>query len=142
MSTFRLLGGAIATAIYTAILTSQFTAKLPAEIVKVVQGTGFNMAHIGNLTKAASIDTAAAYKYVPGITPNITKACEFGVKVAYTQSYRTVYLTALCFGGLGIICALFSRSTDLAKKTATKAVLLENERVRPVDMEKVRAESM
>lgn len=140
-STFRLLGGAIATAIYTAILTNQFAAKLPTEIMKVVKGTGFDMTHIRNLIKAAAVDTAAAYKAVPGITPTIIKASDTGVQVAYTQSYQVVYLAALAFGVLGLICGVFSKSTDRALKNASKAVLLENETFVQVDLEKDTTES-
>ena len=110
---------------------------MPSEILNVVKGTGFPSAFIGNLTEAAAFDTAAAYEKVPGITPKLIEACSFGVKVAYTESYKIVYLAALAFGGLGIMCALCTLSTDRTKKTATKAVVLDNERFEEADIEKV-----
>ena len=134
MSTFRLLGGAIATAIYTAIPSSEFSDKFPSELIKAVKGTGFDMANIEKLAKAAALGTKAAYESVPGLTPAALKASQHAVRVAYTEAYSVVFLTAL-----GIICALLSRSTDVARKNASKAVLLENEKVTvvPKDVEKL-----
>ena len=84
------------------------------------------------LIGAASLNTEAAYAKVPGITSQIISASQFAVKLAYTQAYRTVYLTALGFAVLAMGSALLCSSTDPSKKTFDKAVHLENERTKSV----------
>ena len=135
MSTFRLLGGGVASAIYTATITSEFTSKLPEEIVKAVQPLGFNMANIAELIKAAALSTKKAYAEVPGITPEIINASSLAVQISYVRAYKVVFLVALAFGIGGIICAFLSRSTPMSKKSSDKAVLLENERSSTEDLE-------
>ena len=49
---------------------------------------------------------------VPGITPTVIAAVGDAVKVAYSQAFKTVYLTSIAFGGLSIIAALFITSID------------------------------
>lgn len=129
MSTFRLLGGAVATAIYTAVATSQFGSKFPATLVKAVEPTGFDMANIGALADAAILGTTKAYAAVPGINAAVIQASGYAVRLAYTDAYKVVYFVGLAFGGLGIASALASKTPDPALKTTHKAVLLENEKV-------------
>lgn len=130
MSTFRLLGGAVATAIYTAVARSEFSTKFPAELVKAVKPTGFDMANIEQLAEAAVLGTKQAFAAVPGINAVVIQASESAVQLAYTKAYDIVYLVGLAFGGLGIISALLSKSSDRALKNTHKAVLLENEKIR------------
>lgn len=137
MSTFRLIGGAIATAIYTAILTSTFSSKLPGNITELAQEIGFPAENIPKLITAAASNTVTAYKAVPGITANIIAATALRVKITYTQSYRVLYLVAIGFGILGIACAVLTQSTPRSKKNTKKAVILENERdLLKADLEK------
>lgn len=135
MSTFRLLGGAIATAIYSSIVDNQFIAKLPSQIREAVADTNFDPANIPLLIKAASANTAAAYAKVPGITTQIISASQFAVKLAYTHAFKVVYYTALGFAVLAIISALMVSNTDPAKKNLNKAVMLENEKKKMVPIE-------
>ena len=128
LSTFRLLGGAIATTIYSSIVDNQFADHLPSEIQQALDGTNFDPADLGVLIEAASVNTAAAYAKVPGITKQIIIASQWAVKLAYTESYKVVYYTALGFAVLAIISALLVSNTDPAKKTMDKAVFLENEK--------------
>ena len=137
LSTFRLLGGAIATAIYTSILATQFSDHLPAKIAQAIAGTDFDPARLSALVEAASLNTAAAYAKVPGITARIINASEAAVKVTYAQAYRAVYLTALGFAALAMISALLCSSTDPAKKTLDMSVLLENEKAKTMFDEKL-----
>ena len=135
MSTFRLLGGGVASAIYTATISSEFADKLPGEIAKAVQPLGFNMADTAALVKAAALSTTKAYAEVPGITPEIIQASDLAVKISYVGAYKVVFLVALAFGISGIICAFLSRSTPMSKKNSDKAVLLENENFSTDDLE-------
>ncbi|KAF2634970.1 MFS general substrate transporter, partial [Massarina eburnea CBS 473.64] len=121
---FRLLGGSVATAIYTAINNNTFSKKLPDEVRSAVP----NFASMAALLKAAATNTATAYKNVPGITNEVIAATQMAVKQAYVQAYRTTYLSALGFGGLAIVAALLTKSTDVGMKNNKRVVRLENER--------------
>ncbi len=113
---------------YASIVDNQFADLRPKQIQQAVSETNFDSANLGALIKAASVNTAAAYAKVPGITTQITLASQYAVKLAYTQSFKVVYHTALGFAVLAIISALLISDTDPAKKTLEKAVYLENER--------------
>ncbi|KAF2093872.1 TRI12-domain-containing protein [Rhizodiscina lignyota] len=133
VSTFRLLGGAIATAIYSSILYSTFSDRLPSEMMKALtssaQGTDF-LRRMGAsaLIKAAVANKAIAYSKVPGITPGIQVIAVTAVKEAYVHAYSIVYLAAVAFGVTALVCAVFVRSIPLEKKNLARAVILENER--------------
>lgn len=122
------MGGAVATAIYSAILSNRFASELPGKIATVVEDTGFSRANVSKLLSAASLNTAAAYRGVPGITPEVITGAQHAVKLAYVQAFKLVYLVALAFGGLAIISAFFTKSIPKEKKTMRRAVRMENEK--------------
>jgi hypothetical protein len=132
MSTFRLLGGAVATAIYSSIVDNQFADQLSRQLQTTVAATGaFDLSNRANyqaLLTAAKLNTAAAYKKVPGISAQVISASQWAVKLSYTEAFRVVYYTALGFALLAVISASLVRNTDPAKKNMDKAVFLENEK--------------
>jgi hypothetical protein len=79
------------------------------------------------LLSAASLNTAAAYKSVPGITTAVTRAAGLAVKKAYVSAFRTTYLAAIGFGAAAIIAAFFTMDIDRGMKSSNRAVRLENE---------------
>lgn len=128
MSTFRLLGGAVATAVYSSIVDNQFADELPSQLRATIADTGFDTSNFLALVEAAMTNTAAAYKAVPGISEQVVAASQWAVKLAYVQAFKVVYYTALGFALLAIGSALLVSNTDPAKKTMDKAVFLENEK--------------
>jgi hypothetical protein len=79
------------------------------------------------LLKAASLNTAAAYKAVPGITAEVMAAAGLAVKQAYVAAFRTTYLVAIAFGCAALVAAFFTLSIDRDMKNSNRAVVLENE---------------
>ncbi|KIV81575.1 hypothetical protein, variant [Exophiala sideris] len=134
LSTFRLLGGAIATSMYTSIIDNQFKKKLLPQLIQAIAGLNFDQAHLKALMAAAAANTAAAYAKVPGITKQVIAASQLAVKLAYVQAFQVVFYTALGFAVLALGSALLVSNVDPAKKNLDKAVLLENEAVK-VDSE-------
>ncbi|OAG07378.1 MFS general substrate transporter [Paraphaeosphaeria sporulosa] len=128
--TFRLLGGSVATAIYTAINNNTFAKKLPNEVLAAAPG----FSNMSALIKAAALNTAAAYKTVPGITNEVIAATQMAVKEAYVQAYKVTYLSALGFGALAIGAAMMTKSTDKHMKNNKRIVRLENEKVKEDEM--------
>ena len=128
LSTFRLLGGAVSTAIYSSIVDNQFWDRLPSQLTSAVSAAGLEGIGVGDLIQAATLNTASAYAKVPGITKQVIAISRLAVKHAYVDAYRIVYLTAVGFAGLALISALMCSNVDPAKKTLEKAVMLENEK--------------
>lgn len=79
------------------------------------------------LLSAAALNTAAAYKAVPGITTEVIAAASLAVKQAYVVAFRTTYLVAIAFGVAAMVAAFFTLSIDHNMKNSSRAVRLENE---------------
>lgn len=127
-STFRLMGGAVATAIYSAILANTFAQQLPKTMAPVIKQYAIPKNVVPDLLAAATLNTPDAYAEVPGgVSDNVIAASGMAVKYAYVDAFRLVYLVALAFGGLAIIAAAFTKSIPKEKKTMTRAIHMENE---------------
>jgi flavin-binding protein dodecin len=131
LSTVRLIGGAIATAIYTAIQQNQYTKLFAPRIEEAVRSTNF-AGSLQSLLTAATNGTAAAYQAVPGINSGTILATQGAIKQANAESFQLVYKVAIAFGGLAVLCALTTRNIPKSKKTNARAVALENENLAPV----------
>ncbi|PMD55689.1 siderophore iron transporter [Hyaloscypha bicolor E] len=112
LGSFRQVSGSIAASIYVSILTNRLTTTLPANVAPAALNAGLPSADLPALFAALATGTATAMEAVPGITPTVIAAVGDAVKVAYSQAFKTVYLTSIAFGGLSIIAALFITSID------------------------------
>lgn len=88
------------------------TTTLPANVAPAALNAGLPSEDLPALLAAIAAGTATAMEAVPGITPTVVAAVGDAVKVAYSQAFKTVYLTSIAFGGLSIIAALFITSID------------------------------
>lgn len=126
VSTFRLVGGAVASAIYTSIQGNEYAKALPGHVSQAATSSGFS-GSLAALTKAAANNTVAAYRQV-GASPNTIAAVQLAVKEANVQSFSLVFKVAIAFGGLGMIGAMCTRSVDVHKKNNDRAAIVENEK--------------
>ncbi|KAF3025854.1 hypothetical protein E8E14_014780 [Neopestalotiopsis sp. 37M] len=128
--TFRLLGGAIATAIYSAILSSKFSEVIYDKMVDAIRDSGatYSDSLLQALVKAASTNTAAAYKAVQGSTPALQAAAALATKFAYVDAFSLVYLIAIAFGAVATAATFLTVNTDMKLKTMQRAVYLRGER--------------
>lgn len=127
ISTFRLIGGAVATAIYTSIQSSRFKEILPGGVTTAAEASGFN-GSVPALITAAGTNTPAAYAKVPGITNSTIAAVQFAVKQANAESYRLVYYVAIAFGAIAIASAFSTKAVDEMSRSNQTAARLENEK--------------
>jgi hypothetical protein len=127
--TFRLLGGAVATAIYTAIYTNRFNDVLPGKLTEAIVESHMPYSDklLKNLIKAAQTNTAAAYNAVVGGSPELAKKAATAAKESYVQGFSMVYLVAIAFGVLATVAASFTVSTDRSKKNNSRAVVMKSE---------------
>lgn len=126
-STFRLMGGAVATAIYSAILANKFANNLPKQMASVISSNDISQADARDLLAAAALNTAEAYESVPNISPTIVEASQRAVKLAYVEGFKLVYLVAIAFGVLACTAAFFTKTIPKEKKTMHRAIRMENE---------------
>ena len=126
-STFRLMGGAVATAIYSAILANKFSAALPNKMAPVIASNNIPQSDAQDLLAAATLNTAEAYETVPNISPAIIEASQAAVRLAYVEGFKLVYLVAIAFGILACIAAFFTMTIPKEKKTMHRAIRMENE---------------
>lgn len=96
-------------------------------MTKEISGLNFPSSNLPKLIAAASKNTAAAYKAVPGISAAVTAAAGLAVKKSYVLAFRTTYLAAIGFGCAAIIAAFFTKDIDRGMKNSDRAVRLENE---------------
>ncbi len=125
-STFRLMGGAVATAIYSAILANTFATKLPVKMASVIAQYDVPNSVAPELIQAAALNTADAYAELD-VSSQVIAASGMAVKYAYVDAFRLVYLIALAFGGLAIIAASFTKTIPKEQKTMERAIHMENE---------------
>ncbi|KAB5513242.1 fungal trichothecene efflux pump [Coniochaeta sp. 2T2.1] len=126
-STFRLMGGAVATTVYSAILNNRFASVLDGFVDDAAAQVGLAQSSWPALVEAAKVNTAAAYAKVPGMTKALEEAARMAVKLSYVQAFKLVYLVAIGFGGAAIIAASLTKNTDTSRKNDERAVVLKNE---------------
>jgi pyruvate/2-oxoglutarate dehydrogenase complex dihydrolipoamide acyltransferase (E2) component len=126
ISTFRLIGGALATAIYTSIQTSRFADALPGKVQVAAQTTRFS-GSIDQLLTASKAGAAAVAK-VPGISASTIAAVTKAIKDANSDGYKLTYLVAIAFGCVAIISACLVKDIDNEQRNTDVAAHLENDK--------------
>lgn len=127
--TFRLFGGAIATAIYTAIYTNKFTETLPNEMTEALRDSdvSFSEGTLAELIAAGTTNTRAAYEAVSGATPDLVERAIDAARSSYVAGFKLVYLVAIGFGVAATIAAACTVSTDRSKKNNDRAIVMKTE---------------
>lgn len=128
ISTFRLIGGAVATSIYVSIYTSRYASSIAPNLQRRIAESGFQ-GQFQALLKATALNTPAAYAKVPGTNPQTVQAAMLAVKESYVGAFKVVYLVAIAFGVCAIASALSTRSVKKSMKSNARAVTLETEKV-------------
>jgi hypothetical protein len=126
VSTFRLIGGAVAGAIYTSIYSNRYKSEIPAILRDQASKAGYS-GSFEALLAASKANTAKAYNAVVGMTPQVLVASQLAVKEAYIQAFKLVFLVAIAFGAVAIASALMTRTVPMENKHSKRAVIMENE---------------
>lgn len=140
ISTFRLIGGAVATAIYTSIQSSRYTSLLPGKIADAAERTDFS-GSISDLVTAAANGTTEAYTAIGDISNRTIEGARMAVVQANSEAYRTVYLVAIAFGALAIASALSTKGVEAKSRTNARAARLETEKAKDLPEGKADIES-
>jgi hypothetical protein len=98
--------------IYVAVLSRRVAINLPKDVSSAAISAGLPSASVPAALEAVANGTAAALEAVPGINPAIEAAIANGVKTAYADSFKIVYLVTIAFSGIAFIAALFTSDID------------------------------
>jgi hypothetical protein len=112
LGSLKQVSGTIATAIYVAILEARIKQELVPNVAPAALGAGLPETNIPQLLQAIAAGTSSALEAVPGMTDQIAAAVGAALQTAYANSFRTVYLATIAFGGVATIAAFLSRSID------------------------------
>lgn len=124
-----MLGGAIATAIYSAILSTKLSEATPGQLKAAIDESDvpFSESLLQGLVTAAAANTQTAFTAVKGATPRLVELALYHTKLANVEAFRLVFLVAIAFGVLAIVCAACTLSTDSSLKNSSRAIVLKNE---------------
>ncbi|KAI9743989.1 MAG: hypothetical protein M1818_002723 [Claussenomyces sp. TS43310] len=110
--TARLVGGAIATAIYTTVLSNKVAQVLPANVAQAALVLDFPQQDLGTLIAALLSDSPSALTQVPGATPAVIEAASAAVTNSYVQGFRLIFLITIAFGGTATLAACCTKNFD------------------------------
>lgn len=126
--TSRLLAGAVATAIFSNVTNNKYSSTLPKQVMSNLSPFEIPADTVTKLITAARLNTAAAYKAIPGVTPAIQAAATLANKQAYLTGAHLSYQVALAFGLCGVIAAFFIPTVDDRKYTKKTVAVQQADR--------------
>ena len=106
---YRAGAGAIATAIYVTILNNKLATNVPKYVVPVAVNAGLPRTSVSALVKGLA---AGNLTKVPGINNAIAAVARAAYKVAYSESFKLVYLVSIAFGVLSVGASLLTPNLE------------------------------
>lgn len=107
--TARNVGGSIATTIYTVVLSNNLKSHLGINIATALAKAGLPLADIPAVTEALATQNTTNPAFGLANLAQL-EAGIYAVKVSYADAFRLVYLVSIAFGGLGILCAFWTKN--------------------------------
>ena len=124
----------IAATIYSVVLTIRVTKTLSTEVPAAVIKAGLPASSVADYMAAiAGGGLPKALAAVKGLTPAIEAVGGRAYQVAYSDAYRTIFLTSLGFGGLAMIIACFVPNIDNLMVDSVAATLHGRNKPEAVD---------
>lgn len=103
----RAVSATVFTAIYSATLTTRLASYIPSYIAEAALAAGLPPSSVMAFVGALAGNNPAALAKVPGVTPAIIEAGVAGIKQAFADGIRAVYMIAAPFGALACIACYF-----------------------------------
>jgi hypothetical protein len=107
--TARNVGGSIATTVYTVVLSNNLKSHLGLNIATALAKAGLPLADIPAVTEALATQNVTSPAFGLANLAQL-EAGIYAVKVSYADAFRLVYLVSIAFGGLGILCAFWTKN--------------------------------
>jgi hypothetical protein len=109
VTTARNVGGSVATTIYTTILTNELAKRIGVDIATALAKAGLPLAQVPGVTEAIATGNLTS-PALAGVSLEILGAGAYGLKIAYSNSFKIVYLVSIAFGVIGAICAMWTQN--------------------------------
>jgi hypothetical protein len=110
------------------VTNNKYASTLPKQVMSNLSPFDIPAETITKLITAARLNTAAAYKAIPGVTPAIQAATTLANKQAYLTGAHLSYQVALAFGLCGVIAAFFIPTVDDRKYTKKTVAVQQADR--------------
>lgn len=102
----RVFGGTIGYSIYYNIFVNKLQTKLPALIAEYAIAGGLPVEQVAGFV-GAFLTAPEELAKIPSVTPKILGAAAEGMRWAYSESLKYVFITSIPFGVLAICAAFF-----------------------------------
>jgi hypothetical protein len=112
---------AIATVIYSTILSNRLASTIPANVYPAAINAGLPVSSLESLVLALDGTISLSVDTIPGLTSAIIREATDAYKLANAQAYRTVFLSTLGFGLLGVILVWFSVGVPVGQENFVAA---------------------
>jgi hypothetical protein len=109
VTTSRYVGGSVGSTIYQVILSNQLSDNLGKNVAAALAKAGVPIAKIPAIAEAIALGETTS-PALADASPTALGAGVLALKLTYVHAFKIIYLTAIAFGVLGILCAAFSRN--------------------------------
>lgn len=106
----RTVGGSIGYSIYYNIFVTKLATRLPAYVAEYAVEAGLPLTEAKLFVETLLLDPTKALS-VPGVTPKILAAAQYGSRWAYADSLKYVWYTSIAFGLCSMVCCALLPST-------------------------------
>ncbi|KAF1988842.1 hypothetical protein K402DRAFT_327999 [Aulographum hederae CBS 113979] len=130
----RSIGGSVAVVIYTTVLHNTLDKEAGRKVAERVLPLGLRVEALPALVEDLVKSKGKTALQIPGVTPRVLQAASEGLKFAYAEGFKYIYVTSMAFGAIAIVLACFTRDVT-PNMTNSVAVRLQNEKKRPVKVE-------
>lgn len=105
LGSLRALGGAIAQAVYVSVLNNEVAKNIPKYVGAAASAAGLPESSLSSLLEAVS--SGSSLQGIDGVTDSVVTASLTARKVAYSESFRIVFICTIPFSVLLIISSCF-----------------------------------
>ena len=109
--TSRTLGGAVATTIYLTVLQNRITTDIPKYVALPLAENGTKPSLIPGIILALTSGDVTS-PALASVSPKALYAAVTGLKLAYADAFRLVYLISIAFGVIGCVVVAFAANVD------------------------------
>jgi MFS family permease len=126
IGTFRFLGGAIGTTVFSTILNNKAATSIPARVIAAIEPLGYPVADVPALIAALTAGTTSMLSHT---STQVIAAASSAMQFGYGDAFRLTWLISIPFGVIACGLAAFVRDPS-PYFTAHTAVILEKERIK------------
>ncbi|EXJ90159.1 hypothetical protein A1O3_03228 [Capronia epimyces CBS 606.96] len=127
--TMRTLGGAVATTIYLTILNNKLVSNLPKYVATPLAEDGVALSLIPDVIVALTSGDATS-PVLAQLSPKALLDAVTGLKGAYANAFRLVYLVSIAFGVIGTFTVAFAADVDHQMTRKVDVTLAEGAHIR------------